>query len=412
MNSALTDKEPSKIKVPVYQPTYTGNVLELYKIFLVNVLLNICTLGIYSFWGKTRIRKYMASQTVLAGNRMEYTGTGKELFIGFLKAILIYWPVSFAMNVPEIYIFGLIGFFCLISLAMYMALRYRLSRTRWKGIRFAIAGHAGEFLKIALKRTLWNFVTLGYKVAQSDIVKWTYIANFMSFGKTNFKFQGDEKKIQSTNLKTMGIIYAYTLITFIPLVFSLSDEINSLKKAVMEKPKVSIEKIEKTSPFPDENYPKPEPAPKETDLEETKIISHDAVFAAKSSFKEDKEIIAIIYGLGWSLSIFLVWWAARQWYQAALWREQFRGVTINDIRFKCALTGGGLLWLKTSNLVMIILTLGLIMPFIYQRNLRYYLSCIKLGGDVNQLHVDQVENTDPDGTGDSLADDFGVDIGF
>ena len=75
-------------------------VTPAFRIHIVNVLLSICTLGFILFWGKTRIRKYMTSHLTLQKDRLEYTGTGKELFIGFLKALLIYLPLVTAMQIP------------------------------------------------------------------------------------------------------------------------------------------------------------------------------------------------------------------------------------------------------------------------------------------------------------------------
>ena len=61
-----------------------GEVFDLFGIYMVNLLLTIVTLGIYRFWAKTRIRRYLWSHTEFLGDRFEYTGTGKELLIGFL----------------------------------------------------------------------------------------------------------------------------------------------------------------------------------------------------------------------------------------------------------------------------------------------------------------------------------------
>ncbi len=406
--------EKTQEKTPVFRPTYTGSVLELYKIFLVNVLLNICTLGIYSFWGKTRIRKYMASHTVLAGNRMEYTGTGKELFVGFLKSMLIYWPVAFAMQIPAIYIFGLMGFVCLMSLAMYMSLRYRLSRTRWKGIRFILGGHAGHFLKLALKRTFWNFISFGYKIAESDVIKWDYIGNRMGFGETKFAYKGDSTKLQKTNLKTIGIILAYTVISFIPMITTMTSILHELKdrKPAVERQVQPSQTQETYNIYADHSMMAAQPThTKRADTEENTGDSPDVL---KETDHDDTTRlgISIIFGVAWVASIFGVAWISRLWYKAALWREQFRGLTIEHIRFKCTMTGGGLLKLSLLNILMVIFSLGLLMPFVYQRNIRYYLGCLKVGGDLNTLEVKQVENNDPDGTGDSLAADLSMDFGF
>ena len=58
----------------------------LIGLSIVNFILRILTLGIYHFWGKTEVRRRIWSAVRLNGEPLEYTGTGKELFIGFLVA--------------------------------------------------------------------------------------------------------------------------------------------------------------------------------------------------------------------------------------------------------------------------------------------------------------------------------------
>jgi uncharacterized membrane protein YjgN (DUF898 family) len=40
---------------------YDGKISSYYKIWIINIIFSILTLGIYSFWGKTKLRKYSAS---------------------------------------------------------------------------------------------------------------------------------------------------------------------------------------------------------------------------------------------------------------------------------------------------------------------------------------------------------------
>ncbi len=53
----------------------------------------MCTLGIYRFWLATDIRRFLWSNTELAGETFEYTGTARELLIGFLIALAILVPI-------------------------------------------------------------------------------------------------------------------------------------------------------------------------------------------------------------------------------------------------------------------------------------------------------------------------------
>src|SRR5688572_29525354 len=80
-------EKPAKIKINRIE--YDGRASAIFGIWALNFFMKIITIGIYSFWGKTRIRKYVTSCFSLGGDRFEYTGTGGELFKGFLKALPI-----------------------------------------------------------------------------------------------------------------------------------------------------------------------------------------------------------------------------------------------------------------------------------------------------------------------------------
>ncbi|MGI9462570.1 MAG: DUF898 family protein, partial [Aestuariivirgaceae bacterium] len=59
-----------------------------------NFLLTLVTLTIYRFWGKTHVRRHIWSNVAINGEALEYTGTGKELFFGFLLVFgLFFMPV-------------------------------------------------------------------------------------------------------------------------------------------------------------------------------------------------------------------------------------------------------------------------------------------------------------------------------
>ena len=134
----------------VRHPLFWGKGRSLFGIFIVNTFLTLVTLGIYSFWGRVRVREFLNSQTSFAGARFAYHGTGKELFMGWLKAVLIfgvpylffsYMPV-FWNEIPQLIpnvIAGLLVL-CFIPVAVVGAHRYRLSRTSLRNIRFSFRG--------------------------------------------------------------------------------------------------------------------------------------------------------------------------------------------------------------------------------------------------------------------------------
>ena len=68
---------------------FHGNGSSLFGIFVINVLFTLLTLGVYYFWGKAKIRRYMHSQTEFHNSRFSNHTTGGELCIGWIKAIIL-----------------------------------------------------------------------------------------------------------------------------------------------------------------------------------------------------------------------------------------------------------------------------------------------------------------------------------
>ncbi len=166
---AVADLTPSR-------PVYDGNLGELYGIYLRHLLLMLLTLGWSRFWGRTRLRRYLWSHFSILGDRFEYRGRGLELFIGFILVLLILgawgglmWLLwHFAIEGRGVQGFGLLDLFSLsvafigVPLAFvgqYAGLRYRLSRTRWRGIRGSLAGSAWGYGATATLLTFANAMT-------------------------------------------------------------------------------------------------------------------------------------------------------------------------------------------------------------------------------------------------------------
>ena len=86
---------------PIRNPVFHGTGGFLMKIHIVNLLLTLVTFGVYSFWAKVKIRKYLYNETEIGGDRFDYHGTGKELMIGWLKVAVIFIVVFGAMGAMQ-----------------------------------------------------------------------------------------------------------------------------------------------------------------------------------------------------------------------------------------------------------------------------------------------------------------------
>jgi uncharacterized membrane protein YjgN (DUF898 family) len=181
--------------------TFTGNWREYLPIAATNVLLIVVTLGIYRFWASARERRYLWSRTHLIDDTLEWTGTGKEMFFGFLLVIAVLAPLFLFVQFlfPALVargqegLAGLLallfyaGFFLLIGFARFRALRYRLSRSWWHGIRGGSDDSgwrfAGEYIGRNFGAALTGF--LAFPWAQTHL--WNARWNRMSFGPLPFR---------------------------------------------------------------------------------------------------------------------------------------------------------------------------------------------------------------------------------
>jgi len=187
---------------------FHGERKPLAWLVIKNMLLTIVTFSIYRFWARTNIRKYYWGNTVLLGDRLEYTGRGGELFIGFLIVMVILVPVSIVYNLLEVFLLtrypdvGLVvtivyvvGFIWLINFAFFRARRYRLTRTAWRGIH---AGQTGSGAKYATHAVLWglaSIVTLGVSVPWGHVALQRYEITNALFGKTAFGYAGQAREV-------------------------------------------------------------------------------------------------------------------------------------------------------------------------------------------------------------------------
>lgn len=172
---------------------FDGALGEMYRIFLVNLALNILTLGVYSFWGKTRVRRYLCTHTGMLGDRFEYTGTGGELFRGFLFAVFgLFLPAALIVlglglafgPVAELIGQAAIGFlfFLLLPVAQFLGARYRLSRTQWRGVRFGLDGSPWLYGVKAQVQRLVVVASLGLLTPQATLALERYRLDRLMFG--------------------------------------------------------------------------------------------------------------------------------------------------------------------------------------------------------------------------------------
>lgn len=205
---------------------YHGDKKTLFWLVMKTSFLTLITLGIYRFWAKTRIRKYLWSGTAAGQDSFEYTGTGLEKFLGFLVAIVV---LAIYLGIVQMILlfFGLslmadatttagkiaqiasiyISFFAVIPLilfAKYRARRYKMARTRWRGIRFGMDSAAWGFVWRAIAHSFLTIITLGLMVPRQTFYLEKYMADCTWFGDAQFVQNGRWQSLYP-GLKHIGL---------------------------------------------------------------------------------------------------------------------------------------------------------------------------------------------------------------
>lgn len=337
-----------------------------FKIFL----LKIITLGIYHFWGKTETRRKLWNQTRINSEPLEYTGTGMELFLGFLMAMLVVFVPVFLGVIAIVTIFGqqspmlavfmglvYIFFLYLIGVAIYSANRYRISRTQWRGIRGALKGSAWAYGWTTFWTSIVAIISLGLAVPWQSIKLQGIMTNNTYFGETNMRFTG----------KASGVFKFYIL-PWLVMIGGLA------VMAYMVMPYfIQIQAWQDAGGI----------------VDPTKMMY--------------VQMMLLLHYFGFLLFAGL----AYAWYQSKYYNYIAENTHFSNGSFNLTTTPGGLIWLTLSNLLIVLLSLTILTPVAVARVFGYIVDNLSFNGTVDIASIEQSQQT-LSKTGEGLAEGFDI----
>ena len=331
---------------------------------LLNGLLRILTLGIYHFWGKTEVRQRIWSAVRLDGEPLEYRGTGGELFRGFLIVFaFVLLPLGILTFVAPL-LWGRGGFellvwmviFALWGFGIHRARRYRLSRTRWRGIRAGLSGRSAPFAWTYLWTTVLIPFTLGWILPWRAARLQRALFNDTRFGDKAFTFTGRAGPLY----KRFWLVWVSAIILFIGAFAAIG----------------IVFGFDAQKGMPKMNQP---PSP--------------ASIAA---------IVGILFG---ALLIFAM---IRAWYSSRMFNYFASETKYEGCSFRLGATVPSLVWLVASNYLIRTLSLTILSPIAEARATRYIVDRLYLEGPIEWPAIAQ----NPDTLlkrGEGLAEAFNVD---
>ncbi|HTH15806.1 MAG TPA: YjgN family protein [Magnetospirillum sp.] len=337
--------------------SHVGGTGAVIRLSLVNLLLNIVTLSLWRFWGKTRVRRLLWSGTVAWGDPAEYTGKGGELFIGFLLALfLVFLPLVIAMAAlqaqvqsgqmwagPGIFIVQVL-FVVLAGAGLYRARRYQLSRTLWRGIRGGQQGSALRYGALMLWVGVASLFTLGWAWPWGEMKLARYRMDNTTFGDSRFSCEAKAKPLY----RRFALLWLSGIVFFAGIVaagVAISQRLN--------KPEDSVGVI----------------------------------------------ALAYVALILWGLLTVAVPYA---WYRAGFYRQLADHTRYCGAAFTLEATAGSLIRLAFGNAVVAFLSLGVLRPWTALRTFRYVCQHLRVVGEPDWERVGQSTDKAP-GVGEGLA---------
>ncbi len=332
--------------------SWDGNPWSLAGLCLLNFLLTVITVGIYWFWARSEYRRHMWQMVRVEGEPLEYTGTGKELLIGYLLFFLFAAPFIaavvyaqlvlgpthplFRLTVLAAYAAG--GF--LLPLGIFRAHRYILSRTRWRGIAFGVKKGAVGYAWKSIWTALLMGLTVGWIFPWRTVALRRYLVNAMTFGSVPFRFEGRSGPLYGPfTWVWIGVAAAYGSVGAI--IFQLLNA----EKIFEKKPPISPEEI-------------------------TQAFKHAIQNASPS----------ILVPLGVALLFLML---ATTWYESRKLNLFAKATKIDGLNADLTATGASVLWLTLSNAVINLFSVGILRPVAQARRLRYLVQRFSFVGSAD-----------------------------
>lgn len=369
--------------------TWSGNPWSLAGLGLVNFLLTVVTLGIYHFWAKTEVRRRVTSSIRLNGEPLEYLGTGRELFLGFvivflfilLPALLVIvgaqlWlgennPSTVAIILP---IYALFGY--LYGVAVYRARRYRRSRISWRGIRGAMVGSSLSFGWGFLWTYLLVPFTWGWLTPWRDNYLHRTLTRDTRFGDRPFTYTGKAGPLYpSFAIAFMGQIGG--LLVLAGAAFAVLWPMSAPIREVVQSMTADGGKIDWSSP---------------------ELAPYSGLIAGMVG-------IGIAFLVAYILLVGILW----SMYAAFAIRYFSAQTGLGAARFRLDVSGFQLFWLFLANSLMSMLTLTILGPVAEARVARYFIRRLSIDGPVDFAGIAQSAQR-LSRTGEGLAEAFDVDF--
>lgn len=351
---------------------FTGSGAEYFRIWVVNIVLTIVSLGVYSAWAKVRKAAYFARNTRLLGDSFEFTANPWAILRGRFLALVLLGFYTFAFDFSLL--LGLVATAALLASAPLLfasATRFRLRNTRWRALRFdftatGAAAYRTALVVVALWISSTVFAALGGATSAAIaasvaglLLPWMH-HRMKAFQHRHVWFAGNTSQFRSA----LGRFYLTYLLAGVFLLVA------GIVAAIV-----------------------------------------GGSLAAATRGSGHPEVIGIAIGVAVALLGYLAAWP---YFASRIQRIVWERTSLGPFAFTTTIAFRTLLPIAARNFALLLVTAGLYWPFASIAWARYRIGCMGIASDVTPEA--SIAALDPGGSrstmGEGAADLFGIDIGW
>ena len=346
-----------------YKPEFSGSGEEYFKIWIVNTFLTIITFGIYAAWAKVRTRRYFYANTKIGGHSFDYLAEPTAILKGNLLiggGFILYTSLQ---HINPLMSFGVAILFAVVfPLLIYKSLRFQAHNSSYRNIRFRFLGNLGESYKTYLFLPMAIPFTLGLILPYWEYRRKHYFFDNFAFGKSTNTFSGEPGPFY----KVYGLAYLMMIALFGCITFV---GIGVGTMSILQTTASSAEPKDLGLPF----------------------------------------FVAIIAGY---LAMLLFFTLVQQFIYARLTNYCWNVSSLGALHFKSTMQARRLFWIRLTNILAIIFTLGFYTPWAKIRRTRYILDNIELTTEQGLNHFAAATEMEETAYGEAATDFFDFEIGL
>lgn len=367
---------------------FTGRGADYFRIWVVQLLLSLLSLGVYSAWAKVRKARWFAQHTELDGDRFDFHGQPLRILAGraVAVALLLAWTWSFAFA-PWLG-FTVLGLFCVLGPLLFAgAQRFRLANTSWRGLHFGFAVPRRRLYAVCVPLLLlWVAGTGTVAEALGATEAWMLAAGALPVLALPWA-HARLKQMQHNHAEYGGQRFHYDPST--PEFYGLYALAAAL--ALMGAIAVGLLALAWLS------------------------LGGKPPSGADPGAAAAAEQSAMVFGwFAGALAVLLMWLMAWPWFAAQMQQVVWGHTRYGAVRFRGELRGGELFRLVSGHMLGVLLTFGLWWPFAAVAVARYRVQSLVVLSDtpLPVLTAPLPVRGDGRAAGDGAADLFGLDIGW